>query len=162
MKKNKLIICVISLIIIFSIISLIFVSIETNRYTKIKIFDSISELYALDEMKIEEIPTEKDNYLLNQKYVDKYLAKVCFKNVNYNIFAYKFSDFTEANSYYSNITGVILNDSAKNFKLNSNAFKTNITVINDSKVFRIEGKNIKDFTLFREYLDSFLTITIHD
>lgn len=157
-----MIICVISLIIIFSIVSLIFVSIETNRYTKIKIFDSISELYALDEMKIEEIPTEKDNYLLNQKFVDKYLAKVCFKNVNYNIFAYEFSDFTEANSYYSNITGVILNDSAKNFKLNSNAFKTNITVINDSKVFRIEGKNIKDFTLFREYLDSFLTITIHD
>lgn len=162
MKKNKLIICVISLIIIFSIISLIFVSIETNRYTKIKIFDSISELYVLDELKIDEISTEKDNYLLNQEYVDKYLAKVCFKNVNYNIFAYEFSDFTEANIYYSNITGVILKDSSKNFKLNSNAFKTNITVINDSKVFRIEGKNIKDFNLFREYLNSFLTITIRD
>lgn len=138
--------------------------VELNTNSTIRIFKTISECNTLDSMVSAELSLNKDGYYKNEPLKNYYAKEIIYDGVKYYFFAYEFTDVAFAKKYFfeSAAKARFSNNETKDFKIVSTNNKTELVVWKGNMAFRLIGKDIEHFNMFRHYIGTIFNSTVYD
>jgi len=134
MKKSSLI--------FFLIISIVFLTACSDKRQAVYMFSQIEECENISNIKYEKhiltvySSNSDDEHLGGLIPLDYYAAKYESVQVNFEIFAYVFSSFDEAQGYFKNVTGKAMKIE-QNYSIVRGTVHSRIVVIDGNKAYKV-------------------------
>ena len=133
--------------------------ISFTNYKQINHFNNISECYFLDEFIVEN-KTIQDKYIEGKTFTKSYIYKCRYNNIDFDIYAYEFSDIKTAKDYYSLVTGKKSCDGEFDYVSGSNLITSRLIARYNHNVYRIKTGTSKDFIEVMKLLNNNFCVEI--